>query len=225
MSVIATSLMDSIQASLKKALESSPKKRRFKQSVEMIITLKDVDLKKPENRINTIVTLPYPPASKLSKVVVIATGDTALKAKEAKADLVIDKDELQKLANDKKSLKKIVKKYDFFLAQTDLMVQVGRILGKYLGPRGKMPQPIPPNTPLEPLIERLKRSIRIRIKEDPVVMCRIGVEDQPVEHLVANARAVLEELLKKFSVNNIDRIYFKLTMGRPVKVERMGGER
>ncbi|MEZ0346559.1 MAG: 50S ribosomal protein L1 [Infirmifilum sp.] len=225
MSAVATSIQNSIQAAIKKALQESPKKRRFKQSIEMIITLKDVDLKKPENRINATVTLPYPPASKLSKVVVIATGDTALKAKEAGADLVIDRDDLQKLSNDKKALKKLAKKYDFFLAQTDLMVQVGRVLGKYLGPRGKMPQPIPPNAPIAPLIERLRNSIRIRMREDPVVMCRIGIEDQPLEHLTANARAILDEILKKFSLNNLDRIYFKLTMGKPVKVERSGGER
>nr|WP_225876063.1 50S ribosomal protein L1 [Infirmifilum lucidum] len=223
MSVAITSIVNSFPAAIKKALEASPRKRRFKQSVEMIITLRDVDLKKPENRINTVVTLPYPPPSKLAGVVVIATGDVALKAREAGADLVIDRDELQKLSGDKKAIKKLAKKYDFFLAQTDLMVQVGRTLGRYLGPRGKMPQPIPPNVPVAPLIDRFKKSVRIRIKDDPVVMCRIGVEDQPVEHLAANAKAVLDELLKKFTHYNIDRIYFKLTMGRPVKLEKTGG--
>jgi len=221
-SATVASIVNSIPEAIRNALQASPRRRRFKQSVEMIVTLKDVDLKKPENRINTIVTLPYPPPSKLAKVVVIATGDTALKAREAGADLVIDAEGLQKLSGDKKALKKLAKRYDFFLAQTDLMVQVGRVLGKFLGPRGKMPQPIPPNAPIAPLIERFKRSIRIRLRDDPVVMCRIGVEDQPIEHLAANAKAVLDELLKKFTYNNIGRIYFKLTMGKPVRLEKAG---
>ncbi|MGB9709390.1 50S ribosomal protein L1 [Infirmifilum uzonense] len=225
MSQVATSAFGNITEAIEKALKASNKKRRFVQSVEMIITLKDVDLKKPENRINTVVALPNPPPKKLSKIVVIASGDTLLKAREAGVDLVIDRDELQKMANDKKTLKKLAKRYDFFLAQTDLMVQVGRVLGKYLGPRGKMPQPLPPNAPIAPIVERLRRSIRIRIREDPVVMCRIGTEDQPVEQLAANAKAVLDEILKKFTINNIKNIYIKLTMGSPVKVEKAGVEK
>lgn len=223
MSGVAASLLSDLRGAVEEALKVSPKKRRFTQSVEMIIALKDVDVKKPENRINTIVTLPHPPEKKLAKVVVVASGDLALKARDAGADLVIDKDDLQKLASDKKAAKKLAKRYDFFLAQTDLMVQVGRILGKYLGSRGKMPQPIPPNVPVAPLIERMKRSVRVRIKDNPVIMVRVGTEDQPIEHIVANARAVLDEVLKKFAPHNIYRIYFKLTMGRPVKVEKTGG--
>lgn len=210
----------SLEEAIKEALASSPKKRRFTQSVEMIVTLRDVDVKKPENRLNTVVALPHPAPGKLAKVAVIASGDTALKAKEAGADIVVDKDELQKIGNDKKAAKKLAKRYDFFLAQPDLMPLVGRVLGKYLGPRGKMPQPIPPNVALDALIERFRRSVRIRMKDEPQIACRIGVETQPVEHLAENARAVLAEILKKFPPPNIDRIYFKLTMGRPVKVSR-----
>ena len=201
------------------------KKRRFTQSVEMIITLRDVDIKQPQNRINIAVPLPYPPPNKLARVGVFATGDLALRAKEAGADIVLGREDIQKLAGDKKAAKKLAKSYDFFLAQTDLMPLVGRFLGRYLGPRGKMPQPVPPNAPIDALIQRFRRSIRIRVRNEPQIMCRIGTEDQPTEQLVANATAVINEVLKKFQPTNIDRIYFKLTMGPAVMVRRKGGRK
>ncbi len=199
------------------------KPRRFKQSVELIVKLKDIDVRKPENRINTIVTLPNPPKDKLAKVAVIASGDLALRAKEAEADIVIDKDELQTIASDKKRAKKIAKAYDFFVAQADLMPLIGRLLGRYLGPRGKMPTPIPPNVDVKPFIERFRRSVRVRIKNDPQVMCRIGIEDQSPDELAENVLAVINALLKKFQPQNIEKVYVKLTMGPAVRVEKKKG--
>jgi large subunit ribosomal protein L1 len=225
MSTQVVSHLGDLKEGIKQALASSPKKRKFEQSVEMVVVLRDVDVKKPENRINTVVVLPYAPQKKLAKVAVIASGDLALKAKEAGADIVIDKDELNKIANDKKALRKLAKRYDFFLASTDLMPLVGRILGKYLGPRGKMPQPVPPNAPVNVLVDRAKKSIRIRIKDQPQIACRIGTESQPIEQLVENANAVLSEILKKFSASNLGKIYFKLAMGKPVKIAREGGKK
>jgi len=216
--------LQELRSALEKAVKQA-RKRRFTQSVEMIVVLQDVDMKKPENRINVAVALPRPPPSKPSKVAVIATGDLALKAREAGADLVLDRDSLEKLASDKRGARKLAKNYDFFLAQPDLMVVVGRVLGKYLGPRGKMPQPVPPNAPIAPLIDRLKRSIRLRSRDQPQIACIIGTEDQPVEHLLENAQAVLEEILKKFPPHNIRRVYFKLTMGEPVTLTRRVAER
>lgn len=212
-----------LRSAIEKALAQA-RRRKFTQSVEMIVVLKDVDMKKPENRLNLSVVLPHPPKSKQAKVAVIATGDLALKAKEAGADLVLDREGLEKIASSKRGVRKLAKEYDFFLAQPDLMVIVGRLLGKYLGPRGKMPQPVPPNIPIAPLIERLRRSIRIRTRDQPQIACRIGSEDQSVEELVENAQAVLDEILKKFSVHNISRIYFKVTMGPTAVVVRRVSE-
>lgn len=224
MSSVAIVQKDALAQAIEEAKKRA-KKRRFRQSIEMIITLRDVDVKQPQNRINVAVPLPHPPPGKEAKVGVFATGDMALKAKEAGADIVLDRDDIQKLAGDKKAAKKLAKSYDFFLAQTDLMPLVGRFLGRYLGPRGKMPQPVPPNAPIEAFINRFRRAIRIRIRNEPQIMCRIGTEDQPTEQLVENAMAVLNEVLKKFQPTNIDRIYFKLTMGPAVKVEKKGGKR
>ncbi|RLE60808.1 MAG: 50S ribosomal protein L1 [Thermoprotei archaeon] len=205
---------------LAKAIEEAKakaKKRRFKQSVELIVVLRDVDVRKPENRINMPVFLPNPP-SKEAKVCVIASGDLELKAKNSRADLVVSRDELIKLADNKKAAKDLAKKYDFFLAQADLMPTIGRLLGRYLGPRGKMPQPVTSSMNINALVDRFKRSVRIRIKNQPVISCRIGTEDQDSKKLAENAMAILNAIESKFKKQNIDRIYVKLTMGPAVKV-------
>ncbi len=214
MSLPMQRLVEAVERAKKEA-----KPRRFKQSYEVIIKLKDVDVKKPESRIMMNVKLPHPPADKLAKVCVIATGDLALKAKEV-ADLVIDRDELQKIAGSKKEAKKLAKSYDFFVAQADLMPMIGRLLGRYLGPRGKMPTPVPPNVDIKAVVDRLRGSVRVRIKDQPVVMCRVGSEDQSPEEVAKNITEVLNAILSRFKPYNIDRVYVKLTMGPAVKVER-----
>jgi len=196
------------------------KPRRFTQSVELIVTFRDLDVKKPENRLNLTVVLPHPPKNKIPKVAVIASGDLALKAKEAGADLVIDRDELAKIASDKKQVKKIASEYDFFFAQADMMPLVGRFLGRYLGPRGKMPTPIPPTADISAFIERARKSIRLRMRNQPQVMCRIGSEEQSSEEIVRNAEEVLNAITKRIDPRHISKVYIKLTMGPVVEVKR-----
>jgi len=215
LSINIDKLVEAIEEAKKKA-----KKRNFIQSVELIIKLRDVDVKKPENRINIEVPLPNPPNEKLAKVAVFATGDLVLKAKEANADLVIGKEDLEKLATEKRSAKELAKNYDFFIAQPDLMPIIGRYLGRYLGPRGKMPKPVPPTADISAILARYRKSIRVRIKDQPQVMCRVGVETQDSKQIAENIEAVLEALKNKFKIpQNIERIYVKLTMGPAVEVK------
>ncbi|RLE83173.1 MAG: 50S ribosomal protein L1 [Thermoprotei archaeon] len=203
---------------LKEAKEKA-KPRNFKQSFELIIKLRDVDLKRPENRVNMPVALPHPPKEKMAKVCVIAAGDLYVKAKSAGADGVISREDLEKIASDKKSAKKFVKSYDFFIAQADMMPLIGRLLGRYLGPAGKMPRPVPPTADIALLVDSLKRSVRIRIRTQPLVMCRVGLEDQPLEEVAKNIAAVFSALETKFRIpHNIEKVYVKLTMGPAVKV-------
>lgn len=204
--------------SIKKAKELS-KSKKFIQSYELIVKLKDVDFKQPENRFSELIQLPNPPLNKLAKVAVIADGDMALKAREAGADAVVTRDVLEKTASSKKDAKKIARTYDVFIAQTDLMPIVGRFLGRYLGPRGKMPQPVPSTADLKPLIERAKKSVRVRVRDQPQIQCRIGSESQDPKEVGENALAVINFLLGRFKPHNIEKVYIKLTMGPPVKVE------
>lgn len=206
---------------LAKAIEEAKrrsKRRNFKQSIELIVKLRGLDLKRPENRLTTAVYLPYVPEDKLAKICVFATGDLALRAKEVGTDAVLSKEDLMELAEDRKKSRKIAKTYDFILAQPDLMPLVGRVLGPFLGRRGKIPVVLPPNVDVKATIERYRKSIMIRIRDQPQLMCWIGVENQPVEEVVENARRVLTVVEDKYGVMNIEKVYVKLTMGPAIRV-------
>ncbi|MEM2225918.1 MAG: 50S ribosomal protein L1 [Candidatus Bathyarchaeia archaeon] len=201
-----------------KVKEATPK-RNFTQSVELIIKLRDINLKSPEGRISKTVELPNPP-NKAVKVCAIGGGDFALRARAAGADLAMSKEDLERLAGDKKAAKKLAEEYDFFIAEAPLMPLVGKILGPVLGPRGKMPTPIPPNAPLEEALAKHRRMVRIRVKDQPLVQCRIGTEDMDPKRIEENAKAVLgalEESLQK-GAKNIESVRLKLTMGPSMKV-------
>jgi len=106
-------------------MRKKTKPRKFTQTVELIINLRDVDIKKQENRIRERVILPHP-FKKNRKVCVIATGEAALSAKRSGADLVLDRSDLESLMGDKKKRKEIAKKFDVFIAEAPLMPLVGR---------------------------------------------------------------------------------------------------
>jgi large subunit ribosomal protein L1 len=199
-----------------KEAKKSEKQRKFKQSLEMIMVFKDIDVKKGF-ALNEIVQLPK--TSSPSTVCVLASGDMGLKAKSAKADRVIDGDELNKLGADKRESRKFINSFDFFLADTKLMPAVGKALGQLLGPRGKMPTPVPFNAPIESFLERFRSSIRVRAKNSLAISCKIGDESMEDPVLAANAHAVLSAIEKKLpnGDKNIKKVMVKTTMGKLVK--------
>ena len=185
------------------------------------MVFRDVDVKKGF-AINETVQLPKK-TTKPASVCIMASGDMGIKAKNAKADLVMDENELTKLSADKKKSKKMVNKYDFFLADTKLMPAVGKKLGQLLGPRGKMPTPVPFNAPIEAFLERFRSSIKIRAKGSLALSCRIGEESMDDTDLAANANAVATAIEKTLpnGNKNIKKIMFKTTMGKAIKVEQV----
>jgi len=214
--------MPSLKEALINAIEDAKKrskKRNFIQSIDLIVVLRDVDMKKPENRINERVHLPNPIDKEL-KICVFGDGDFALKAKEAGVDKIVSRDELERLGADKKLAKKLAKTYDIFIARADFMPLIGRYIGSVLGPRGKMPEPIPPTGNVKEAIEHAKANLRIRSRTQPVIQCRIGTENMPSEKIAENAEAVIAALQRKLkSIHNIGSIYVKTTMGPPIKVK------
>lgn len=200
---------------IKEAKEGS-KKRKFKQSVEMIIVFKDIDVKKGF-ALNEVVQLPK--TSSPATVCVMATGDMGQKAKEAKADAVVGSEELDRFAANKRASRKFINKYDFFLADTQIMPVVGKVLGQLLGPRGKMPTPVPFNASIESFLQRFRSSIKVRSRASLAMSCKIGDESMENTDLAVNAHAVLSGVEKKLpsGEKNLKRIIIKTTMGKPVK--------
>jgi len=200
-------------------MKGKSEKRKFNQSVELAVKLRDLDLKRPEARISESLELPTP-ASKDVKVAVIAGGDLAVRAKNAGADIIIGKEDLDKMGREKKQARKLAQNYDFFVAEAPLMPQVGKSLGQMLGPRGKMPTPIPPTAPIDDVIKRQRRNVRLKMKDQPVIQVKVGTEDMPDETLVQNIQAVITRLEAKLEKGskNISGVSVKTTMGPLVKV-------
>ena len=204
-----------------KQAKESDKERKFNQTLEMIMVFKDVDVKKGF-AINEIIQLPKK-INRPASVCIMATGDMGIKAKKANADRVINEDELTKLGANKRESRKIINKYDFFLADTKLMPTVGKVLGQLLGPRGKMPTPVPFNAPIESFLERFRASIKVRVKGSLSMSCKIGEENMDDLDLAANANAVATTIEKKLpnGNKNIKKIMVKTTMGNIVKQEQV----
>jgi large subunit ribosomal protein L1 len=203
-----------------KDAKTGEKKRKFKQSLELIMVFKDIDVKKGFS-LNETVQLPK--TNSPAAVCVMASGDMGLKAKSAKADKVMDNDELNRLAANKRESRKLINSFDFFLADTKLMPIVGKVLGQILGPRGKMPTPVPFNAPIDSFLERFRSSVRVKVKNSLSTSCKIGDETMEDNDLAQNAHAVINAIEKKLpnGDKNIKKILVKTSMGKIIKQPEM----
>ncbi|MCF0225908.1 MAG: 50S ribosomal protein L1 [Methanobrevibacter sp.] len=208
---------DVINAVKKAKGESKP--RNFTQSMDVIINVRDLDVKKPENRFNEEVTLPNG-RGKDVKIGVIADGELIVQAKNAGVDLVINKEDLEALGKDRKAAKKAANSVDFFIAQADMMPLVGRFLGPVLGPRNKMPKPVPASIKLDPLLERLQSTIKVGIKQQPSIQIIVGSQDMPDSEIAENIETVLTVLDRQLDKgrSQIKSMFIKTTMGPTVRV-------
>lgn len=202
---------------VKEALESS-KPRKFTESVDMAVNLKDIDLSIPKNRVDDEILLPKG-RGKPVKIAVFGSGELAVKAKKV-ADLVITPDEIDDLADDKKQAKKMANEHVFFIAEAPLMPTIGKKLGVVLGPRGKMPKPIPPSADPAPLINNLRKTVRIRSKDRRTFHAPIGTRDMSPEDLAENVDVIMKRLVGKLVRGklNIQSVYIKTTMGKAVRL-------
>ncbi|MEM2925175.1 MAG: 50S ribosomal protein L1 [Methanocellales archaeon] len=207
-----------IERAVKEVLEKSPK-RNFNESIDLAINLKDIDMSKPKNRIDESIILPSG-CGRERKIGIFARGDTALKAEKAGVNLIISPEEIPKLGADKKKLRALIKDIDIFIAEASLMPAIGKNLGSILAPRGKMPEPIPPGSDIQSVIERLRKTVRIRSKDRLTFHTSVGVRTMNVEELVNNIEAVLKRIESKLErgMQNVKSIYLKTTMGQAVRV-------
>jgi large subunit ribosomal protein L1 len=204
---------------VKEAKEKSGQKK-FNQTVDLILDIKEIDMKAPEGKITEVVELPHATA-KPNKICFVASGELALKARRSNADNVIERADLDALAGKKKDLRKIASDYDVFISEASLMATVGRTLGPVLGPRGKMPVPVPPTADVEALIAKHRKTVVVRMRNQPTIQVTVGTQNQSDEELVDNIQAVfrvLEGKLKR-GLKNIEMVFIKTSMGTPVKIK------
>jgi len=208
-------LLDAVREAQTKSGE-----KKFTQSVELILDIKEIDMKSPEGKIQQVIELPHV-TGKPNKILVIATGELAMNAKKANVDKVMEKAELEGLSGKKKELRKLANTYDVFLSEAPLMSLVGRTFGPVLGPRGKLPVPVPPTADITGLVKKHRKTVVVRMRNQPIIQCAIGTADMKEEEIVDNIQAVLRMLEGKLKrgLKNIKYAFIKTSMGAPVKIK------
>lgn len=204
---------------VKEAKEKSGQKK-FNQTIDLILNIKEIDMKAPEGKVQAVIDLPHI-TGKPNRICIVASGELALKSRKANADKVIEKAGLEALAGKKKDLRKLASDFDVFISEAPLMPLVGRILGPVLGPRGKLPVPVPPNAEIAAVIKKHRKTVVVRMRNQPIIQCAIGTENMNEDELYDNVQAVLRFLDGKLKrgLKNIKLAYIKTSMGTPVKIK------
>jgi len=210
-------MVDSIEEAVSRALDEAPP-RNFRETVDLAINLRDLDLNDPNNRVDESIVLPSGTGQETS-IVVFAEGETALRAEDV-ADQVLSGDDLEELGDDTDAAKDLADETDFFVAQANLMQDIGRYLGTVLGPRGKMPTPLQPDDDVVETVNRMKNTVQLRSRDRRTFHTRVGAEDMTADEIATNIGVIVRRLegdLEKGPLN-IDGIYVKTTMGPAVEV-------
>lgn len=202
-----------ILEAVKAAIEKAPE-RKFSESVDLTINLKNIDMAQPKNRIDETILLPHGTGRKVG-IAVLGKGDITTQAREAGVDLIIGPEEIERLGGEPREARQVASSYRFFLAETSVMPQVGRFLGPRLGPRGRMPTPIPGGTDIRPIVERLRNSVKVRTKDKKTFHVKVGSTQMPPEQIAENIDAVLRKIegALEQGAMNIRSVYVKTTMG------------
>ncbi|WP_435129626.1 50S ribosomal protein L1 [Halobaculum sp. D14] len=210
-------MADTIEEAVSQALDEAPA-RNFRETVDLAINLRDLDLNDPSNRVDDEVVLPSGTGQE-TQIVVIAEGETALRAEDV-ADEVLSGDDLQDLADEEGEAKDLADETDFFIAEADMMQNVASALGRILGPRGKMPTPLQPDDDVVETVNRMKNTVQLRSRDRRTFHTRVGAEDMSPDEISDNIDVIIRRLeadLEKGPLN-LDGIYVKTTMGPSVEV-------
>ena len=210
-------MADTIVDAVSRALDEAPQ-RNFRETVDLAINLRDLDLNDPSKRVDESIVLPAGTGQE-TQIVVFATGETALRAEDV-ADQVMDGNDLEDLGDDSDAAKDLADETDFFVAEADMMQDIGRYLGTVLGPRGKMPTPLQPDDDVVEVVNRMKNTVQLRSRDRRTFHTRVGAEDMTSDDIAENIDVIvrrLEATLEKGPLN-IDGIYVKTTMGPSVEV-------
>lgn len=188
------------------------KKRKFVQTLDLIMNLKNFDVRK--EALNSFVSVPHPSEKKIgafltkrSKLVETITEEDFVKYKEIR------------------DIKKLAKKYDSFIAVAPMMAKIATKFGRVFGPMSRMPSPQAGIIPQESdemigaMLDKMKKSIRVKNKEMAIKL-PVGKESMGDVELKENIEAVikgLEKLLPR-GKDNVKEVLIKFTMTKPMKI-------
>lgn len=203
-------------------LRKPENKKNFVQSFDLIVNLKDLNLKNADDQIDFFTNLKH----SSDKVKVAALVGQELYDGAQVCDKVISQTEFDTYKKDKKAAKKLASEYDFFIAQADIMPKVAQAFGRVLGTRGKMPNPklgtiLPGKASVEPVYNKLQSTVRLTAKKTPVIQVKVGKENMKTEEIVENTNLIYDQLIHHLprEKSNIKNVMLKLTMSKPIKVD------
>jgi large subunit ribosomal protein L1 len=211
-----------IKAAIKQTLESN--KREFKQKIDVVVNLKELDLKKTDEQVEFFLQLPH---EKGKKVKVCALVGPELKDDAAKCcDHVINAEQFDKFTKEPKLAKKLAEDYDVFIAQMNIMPKVAAAFGRTLGPRGKMPNPkagcvLAPKGDVAGLVQKLQKTVKVSAKTSLVVQVILGSEEMKIDDVADNVVYFYNQLVHHLpkEKNNVRSFAIKSTMGKPVELK------
>ncbi|XRA96180.1 ribosomal protein L10a [Pycnococcus provasolii] len=196
---------------------SKEKNRKFVETIELQIGLKNYDPQK-DKRFSGTVKLPFIPRPKM-KICVLGDAAHCEEAQKIGVDSM-DVDALKKLNKNKKLVKKLAKKYHAFLSSESVIKQIPRLLGPGLNKAGKFPTLVTKDTPLEVKVNEIKASIKFQLKK---VLCmgvavgNCGLTEREIFLNTQMSVNFLVSLLKK-AWQNVKCLYLKSSMGAPIRI-------
>lgn len=197
--------------------EVQGKKRNFTETIEAQITLKNYDPVR-DKRFSGTFKLPTVPRPKL-KCCVLGNAAHCEQADRIGVDHMSVED-LKKLNKNKKLVKKLAKRYDFFLASDNMIKQIPRLLGPGLTKAGKFPTLLAGGDDMQSKIDELKATIKFQMKKVMCLNVAVGNLEMDPKDVIVNTQLAanfLASLLKK-QWQNIGQIYVKSTMGPSIQV-------
>ncbi|KAL1923817.1 60S ribosomal protein uL1 [Calcarisporiella thermophila] len=212
--VSVSAVRESVRAIL---TQSEEKKRKFTETVELQVGLKNYDPQR-DKRFSGTVRLPNVPRPKMS-VCILADAFHCDQAKEVGLEFM-SVDDLKKLNKNKKLVKKLAKKYDAFLASDALIRQIPRLLGPGLQKAGKFPTPVSHSDNLLAKAEEQRSTIKFQLKKVLCLGVAVGHVQMTEDELVANIMLSINFLVSLLKKNwqNVKSLFIKSTMGKPQRL-------
>lgn len=189
---------------------------KFDGSVEVAMRL-NLDTKKADQQLRGAIVLPKGTGKEV-RVLVIAKGDAAAKAKEAGADYVGDVDMLEKIEKENWF------DFDIMVATPDMMPLLGK-LGRVLGPKGLMPNPKTGTVTVDTakaVSEAKAGRVEYRTDSFGNIHAAIGKVSFSDEDLIENLNSFVEKIIKikpaTVKGEYIKNVTLSSTMGPGIKV-------
>merc|ERR1712129_214767 len=210
--------IDNLKKGINQILEGSQEKpRKFLETVELQIGLKDYDTQRDKRFAGTI-KLPHVPRPRM-KICVL--GDAVHCEQAQKSGIPFKSvEDLKKLKKNKKLVKKLALSFDGFLASQVLIPQIPRLLGPGLNKAGKFPTMCQHSEELDKKVTEMRSVVKFQLKKVLCMGCAVGNVNMTPDELRQNclmAINFLVSLLKK-NWNNIKRLHIKSTMGKPFTI-------